>query len=443
MRIKLTALLLAGVAAVPAIAQEQTEFPAVLAGHAILPADTLTPAPADAPAYLQATGRFQGGPVRNLGEPTPGPEMPLDGQVIQGLSGIKSLGDGTFLVLTDNGFGNKANSPDAMLMFHHVRPDFATGAVEVIETTFLSDPNRVVPFFIANEATETRYLTGWDLDIEGFQPIGDDRVVFGDEFGPYLIAVNRETGIVEAFAETFVGETLVKSPDHYTLQLPNPNGTLPAYNLNRSKGFEGFAASIDGTLLYGLLEGPLWNAETAAYETVEGVEASRIIEFDAVTLETTGRTFLYPFEANGNAIGDFNFIDENRALVIERDNGQGDAALACATGQTAGCFPAPALFKRVYLISFEGVEDGGVVRKIGYIDLLNIQDPNAVARVGAEADGTFQFPFVTIEDVDMVDATHIIVANDNNYPGSVGRTVETYDANEFILLDVADFLAAH
>lgn len=440
MRIKLLATALLVSAAVPAMAQEQ--FPATLEGHAILPANTLAAPPADAPAYLQTAGRFQGGPIRNMGEPTNGPAMPLNGQAVQGFSGIKNLGDGTFLVLTDNGFGNRMNSPDAMLMLHHVRPDFAAGTVEIIETTFLSDPNRVVPFFIANEATETRYLTGWDFDVEGFQPIGD-QVIIGDEFGPYVIAVNRETGVVETFAETFVGETRVMSPDHYTLQLPNPNGTLPAYNLNRSKGFEGFAASIDGSHLYGLLEGPMWDAATATYETVNGVEASRIIEMDAATLEATGVTYLYPFEANGNAIGDFNFIDENRALVIERDNGQGDAALACATGQTTGCFPAPALFKRIYLISFEGVEDGGVARKIGYIDLLDIQDPNAVARDGIREDGTFQFPFTTIEDVDMIDATHIIVANDNNYPGSIGRTAGTIDNNEFIILEVGDFLAAH
>ena len=40
---------------------------------------------------------------------------------MQGFSGIKSVGDGTYWVLTDNGFGSKANSPDAMLMFHKVR----------------------------------------------------------------------------------------------------------------------------------------------------------------------------------------------------------------------------------------------------------------------------------------------------------------------------------
>ena len=48
----------------------------------------------------------------------------IDKQPVQGLSGIRSLKDGTFLTLTDNGFGSKANSPDAMLMFHIIKPDW-------------------------------------------------------------------------------------------------------------------------------------------------------------------------------------------------------------------------------------------------------------------------------------------------------------------------------
>jgi hypothetical protein len=98
--------------------------------------------------------------------------------------------------------------------------------------------------------------------------------------------------------------------------------------------------------------------------------------------------------------------------------------------------------KRIYLISFEGVESGQPVRKVGYIDLLDIADPDRVARLGLREDGRFTFPFVTIENVDIVDNTHIIVGNDNNYPFSVGRALGTLDNNEIILLEVGDFLAA-
>ncbi|MNJ05560.1 hypothetical protein D3C73_1669480 [compost metagenome] len=51
-------------------------------------------------------------------------------------------------------------------------------------------------------------------------------------------------------------------------------------------------------------------------------------------------------------------------------------------------------------------------------------------------------PFVTIENVDRVDATHIIVGNDNNLPFSAGRALDKADDNEFVLLEVKDLLDA-
>jgi hypothetical protein len=51
-------------------------------------------------------------------------------------------------------------------------------------------------------------------------------------------------------------------------------------------------------------------------------------------------------------------------------------------------------------------------------------------------------PFVTIENVDRVDATHIVVGNDNNLPFSAGRAVDKGDDNEFNLLEVGDLLNA-
>ena len=37
-------------------------------------------------------------------------------------------------------------------------------------------------------------------------------------------------------------------------------------------------------------------------------------------------------------------------------------------------------FKRVYKIEMSEANVGGMVRKMGYIDLLNIQDPKQLAR---------------------------------------------------------------
>ena len=83
----------------------------------------------------------------------------------------------------------------------------------------------------------------------------------------------------------------------------------------------------------------------------------------------------------------------------------------------------------------------GFVRKAGYVALLDIKDPEGKAKAGAR-DGVFTFPFVTIENVDVVDAEHIIVANDNNLPFSSGRQIGKNDDNEFILLRVPELLRA-
>ena len=42
----------------------------------------------------------------------------------------------------------------------------------------------------------------------------------------------------------------------------------------------------------------------------------------------------------------------------------------------------------------------------------------------------------------MVDAEHIVVGNDNNYPFSSSREPNQQDDNELVLLEVADFLKA-
>ena len=255
-------------------AMAQTKYPAVLEGHAVLPALTLVPPPADAPEQLQISGRYAGPPGQRIDTPESVPgisalsdkaaprptgiSLPLKGQPVQGLSGIKNMKDGTFLTLTDNGFGSKANSPDAMLMFHVVKPDWKTGAVERVSTTFLHDPDRKVPFRIVNENTAKRYLTGGDFDIESIQPIGD-ALWFGDEFGPFLIKTDKNGKVLQVF-ETMVDGKPVRSPDHPATVMPAVPGPVK-FDVRRSKGFEGMAASPDGKFLYPLLEGPLLTAD--------------------------------------------------------------------------------------------------------------------------------------------------------------------------------------
>ncbi|MEM7177084.1 MAG: esterase-like activity of phytase family protein [Pseudomonadota bacterium] len=437
--------------ATPAMAEQQ-KFPATLAGQALIPASTFVVPPSDAPSQMLISGRFTGpGNARTetlysvdgrtwIGakdqkKRATGLSLPFVGQPVQGFSGVKHIGGGIYWALSDNGFGNKVNSPDAMLMAHKIRPDWQSGKVEIIETVFLSDPAKVLPFRIATEFTDSRYLTGADFDIESIQPVGD-QLWFGDEFGPYVFATNMD-GELTFIAETMLGDRVLKSPDHPGLKLPN----LPApvtFDVRRSRGFEGMAQSVDGKMLYPLIEGPIWDATAGAVETDGGKEYLRLLEFDLGKKAYTGNSWKYKLEENGHNIGDFNMISATRGLVIERDGGEGVPALACAEGKSGpDCFFKPARFKRVYLVELGA--PGGFVDKIGYVDLMDIDDPDGVARLGG-GDGKFTFPFVTIEDVDMVDAEHIIVGNDNNLPFSTGRQIGVADNNEWILLNVGDML---
>ncbi|MFN7010985.1 MAG: esterase-like activity of phytase family protein [Allorhizobium sp.] len=435
---------------VPAFAEE-TVFPAKLVAHAILPANSIIAAPADAPAHLKTSGKFTTAdrkraeglgtvPGKDGVRPT-GLSMPFEGQAMQGFSGIKTMEDGTFWSLSDNGFGSKINSSDSMLMLHHIKFDWDAGKVEHLETVFLSDPDKKAPFPIVMEGAEQRYLTGADFDVESIQPVADGFWV-GEEFGPYILKFSKDGKLTDVIP-TKAGEIDVKSPDNATLVVPaNPTAKMPAFNLKRSGGYEGLAMSKDGSKLYGLLEGPLY-LEDGSVEKADGLTALRIIELDTASKAWTGRSWLYPLSEGGEAIGDFNMIDATTALVIERDNGAGSADKACADPKApaADCFAVPAKHKRIYKIEMTDENAGKAARKIGYIDLMKIADPDNKKRQGG-GEGFYDMPFVTIEDVDVIDATHIVVGNDNNLPFSAGRALDKADDNEFVLLEVGEFLAA-
>ncbi|MBW4674420.1 MAG: esterase-like activity of phytase family protein [Desmonostoc geniculatum HA4340-LM1] len=182
-------------------------------------------------------------------------------------------------------------------------------------------------------------------------------------------------------------------------------------NLGGSKGFEGGAINASKTKLYMLLEG-----------TVQGdpVATLRINEFDIASRQYTDNKLYYRLENPGYAIGDLAVINDNEYLVIERDNGQGTSAQ----------------FKKIFKIDLSKADSHGYVAKQEIANLLNIQDPNDL---NGDGKTTFDFPFVTIENVLVVDKNTILVANDNNYPFSTGRPGNNpqnpvIDNNEIILL---------
>ena len=181
-------------------------------------------------------------------------------------------------------------------------------------------------------------------------------------------------------------------------------------NLRGSRGYEGMAFSPDRQTLYPMLEG-----------TVVGDPAGslRIYEFDVASSAFEGILGLYQMDANNHAIGDFTPINDNEFLVIERDGRQA----------------ADAAFKKIFKVDLSNVDADGFVEKTEVADLLNIEDPDDL---NGDGETTFTFPFVTIEDVVVLDESTILVANDNNYPFSIGRdlTGEEIDNNEVIVLEL-------
>jgi hypothetical protein len=377
----------------------ETQFPAVLAGHAILPATTVLSAPPDAPFSSQPVG---------------------------GHSAARRTPDGSYWVLSDNGTGRKGNAADFMLQLNQYMIDFDSGDFRRVQTLFLSDPQRKAPFPISTNGTAERYLTGSDFDPESlhFTP---GAMWIGDEFGPYLLEFDRSGRLLEVF-DTMIDGRPARSPDHQ-------DGVESAL-IQRSRGLEALAGSPDGRMLYPMLEAPL------AGESDGQGEAVRILEFDVAERRWTGRYWRYALADPSHAVGDIAMIDARTALVIERDTGYGTADKGCpVAGVEAECFSRPAEFKRIYKFELDDRRTGESVRKIGYVDLMAIADPRRIARVPLTG-GALAFPFETIESVDVVDDRHIVVGNDNNFPNSRSREFTRIDDNELVLLEVAELLRA-
>jgi len=256
-----------------------------------------------------------------------------------------------------------------------------------------------------------RLLTGADFDIESVREDRYGNLWFGEEFGPFLVKTDR-TGKVLAREFPLAG---VQSPQ-------NPYLGAATATLRGSNGFEGMGMNSSGTKLYPLLEGPLV-ADTNQKRLV-------ISEFDVKAEAYTGRKWSYRLDTLGTNIGDMTAVNDNEFLVIERNGTAGDP-------NRPETFPTPANFKKIYKIDLSKVDADGFVAKEEIVDLLNVADPDDLDRDGFKR---FTFPFVTIEDVLIVDDRTLLVINDNNYPGNGGRTLTAPDGTEFILIRLDEAL---
>ena len=158
-----------------------------LEGRAVLPAAT----------FLK--GVHQESTLAKL--PINGQSIPfINKQPVQGVSALIENGDGTYMGLSDNGYGSIENSADYNLRIYHLEPHFKetqsdSGSIAVLGYIELRDPNHQIPFAITNHFTEERVLTGADLDVESLERTEDGSLWLGDEFGPFLLHFDS-TGIL-------------------------------------------------------------------------------------------------------------------------------------------------------------------------------------------------------------------------------------------------------
>jgi hypothetical protein len=388
-----------------------------LVGFAALPAKTFAEGPVSGQFAKSANGLT----------------VPFASQPVQGVSAILLLGGSRrdTYALADNGYGAKSNSADFILRFYHLTPEYHTvlggrGNVAVNDFVSLSDPDRKIGFPIVADSTlypnakipvadiirQRRLLTGADLDIESFRRLPDGTFWFGDEFGPFLVHTDARGKLLDAPVPVpnllhFGANPLIQSPSNPLLGTAKPN-------LPDSGGFEGMALSSDNRFLYCLLE-----------KSVEGDPDPRrllLLPFDLKSRQFDSRPLFYRKETATNSICDLTAVNESELLVIERDNEQGEKAA----------------FKRVYLLDISETDTDGYVKKTLIADLLRIEDPRNVS--GYARSGVFRFPFITIEAVAVWDKRTLLIANDNNLPGSSGRTPGKPDDNEFILIRLPEAL---
>ncbi|NBO66184.1 MAG: glycerophosphodiester phosphodiesterase, partial [Acidobacteria bacterium] len=178
-------------------------------------------------------------------------------------------------------------------------------------------------------------------------------------------------------------------------------------NLGASGGFEGMAASPDGKTLYPLLE------KTVSSDTSGTL---RIYTFDIETRQYKGLAGYYRMEKPTNAIGDMTPINDHEFIVIERDNSE-----ASELG-----------FKKLFKIDITNKDANGFVAKSELANLMAIDDPDDLNQDGKQI---YTMPFVTIENVLVLDDNKVLVANDNNYPFSKGRP-PAIDNSEMVVLQL-------
>ncbi len=454
-----------GAAAAASPGDEVSHQQAQLVARSVLPAATFRAGSPPSGAFFTAQNRLD---TAANGVPAPASGPVFSSQPVQGISATIPAGHGQWWALADNGYGTRDTSADWQLPIYRMALGLGTtGVPQVLETVVLSDPHGYVPWktvcdptvgadlppFTFNVLPATkpaacgtdpaaRLLTGFDFDPESIEIDRAGTFWIGEEFGPFLLHADRQGHLLEPPIAT----PGVKSPQSPTLNVVG--GEQP--NVAQSRGLESMAIDPSRQHLYPMYEGAVGTDDP---------QDLRILDFDIKThrfssdvrhlrlempgakvnlasLTLVGGAAAYPGATaptgtGGESAPELTAVNSHQFLLLERD-GNGDGVAAPR-------------FKKVFLVDTRNTGSDGYVSKRLLVDLMAVPDPK---HVGGDGD-FFRFPFNTIESVHVVSADTVLVANDNNYPFSTGRSRSLTNArtgplapddNEFILVNVGQRL---
>lgn len=225
-------------------------------------------------------------------------------------------------------------------------------------------------------------------------------------------------GTVFLLADTTNLQSEGGAPSPWLAGLSWPHGVTAAtqpLKVASSGGFEAMALRASPPALLPMLEKPVVGAPAGELW---------IHEYDLSQRTYTDRRWRHVLGPGSTAVADLQLDADGRGLVIERDDSEGELGGRKLIRELV--FGAP----------------GAIVQASTRADLLRIADPHglapaAVGDVGV-GDGRFAMPFVTIESLVLLPGDRVLVANDNNFPFSVGRHRGEMrpDDDEFVVIQL-------
>ena len=323
---------------------------------------------------------------------------PPSAQIVGGFSAAEKAANGNYIFLIDTGFGPKPSSYSSLLGLYELKIDFNDlqdhdKNTQVLKLIRFNDINDKLSFakqadfeFYGNDQKnnpvdslikEGKLLTGGDIDPESFRVDYKGNIWVGDEFGPFLIKLDK-TGKV---LRQEIAIPHITSPENPSLK----PGDIPT--IKTTAGFEGMAINPGGNKLYPMLEKPVMG---------DADKTLRIYTFDVDSERFEEGYFLYKLDGDATEIRELVAINDQEFLTIEQNEHWG------SDGQV----------KKIYWISIANVEKNGEVKKREIVDLMNISDPADLDRDGKT---TFSFPKLTIESIIVLDKDTLLITNDNNF----------------------------